>query len=110
MGIGDCVTDFLVRKHDAKVVVQSLQVSERIKHLADQGKIYLVQGDATRSAVLDQTLNAVTEHLGSLDALVVTLGIIGEIETVGRLDIDKMRAAFDVNFFVPVQLVSQPVL
>lgn len=105
LGIGDCITDFLVRKHNAKVVVQSLHVSDRVERLARQGQIVLVHGDATKTGVLDQTFNAVEESLGGLDALVITMGVIGEIETVSRMDMSKMRAAFEVNLFVPVQLV-----
>lgn len=105
MGIGQFVTEFLVQKHAAKVVVLGLDVSESVQQLEKANKLCVVRGDATEPTTQGRAMSTVSEYLGGLDALVITLGILGEVETVARLDIEKMRRAFEINFFAPVQLV-----
>lgn len=105
MGIGQFTTEFLVQKHGAKVVVLGLDISESVQQLEKEKKLCIVRGDATELDTQGLAQSAVSNYLGGLDALVITLGILGEVETVARLDIEKMRKAFEINFFAPVQLV-----
>ena len=107
-GIGEHVTDFLLHRHNAKVAVLGLNMTENILQLAEEKRIRFIQGDATKADVQNQALQMVSDYLGGLDALVITQGILGEIELVGDLDVDKMRRAFEINLFTPVQLVRCP--
>lgn len=104
-GIGEHVTKFLLSRHGAKVAVLGLHVTEDIHQLAREDKVRFIQGDATTPDVQKQALQLVDDYLGGLDALVVTQGVLGEIETIGDLDMEKMRRAFEVNLFTPMQLV-----
>lgn len=76
--------------------------------LENDGKVRIVWGDATHPGVQQRTQEVVSAYLSGLDNLVITLGVIGEIETVERLDIGKMRDAMEINFIAPVQLVHHP--
>lgn len=105
LGIGQFITEFLVNKHGAKVVVLGLHISDSVAKLETQGKIRVVRGDATKPEVHKQTVDVVSEYLGGLDSLIITLGVIAEIERVERLDISKLRNTYEINFFAPVQLV-----
>jgi NAD(P)-dependent dehydrogenase (short-subunit alcohol dehydrogenase family) len=105
-GIGAAVTQNLVEKHGAKVVVLSLQVDPAIEQLGQLDKIRLIQGDATSSTVLGETFDTVETYLGGLDALVITMGVLGEIETVANLDMNRFRQAFETNVFTPIAIVS----
>jgi NAD(P)-dependent dehydrogenase (short-subunit alcohol dehydrogenase family) len=104
-GIGAAVTQNLVEKYGAKVVVLSLQVDPAIEQLGQLDKIRLIQGDATSSTVLGETFDAVETYLGGLDALVITMGVLGEIETVANLDMNKFRQAYEINLFTPIAIV-----
>lgn len=104
-GIGEHVTKFLVGRHGAKVVVLGLHITEDIRQLAREERVRFVQGDATTDDIQKQAFQMVSDYLSGLDALVITQGVLGEIETVGKLDVEQMRRAFEVNFFTPVQLV-----
>ena len=107
LGIGQFITKYLVEKHGAKVVVLGLHVSDSVAELEAQGEIRVVRGDATKSEIRKQTMDVVSQYLGGLDSLIVTLGIIDEIEKVAHLDVSKLRNTFEINFFAPVQLVRR---
>lgn len=104
-GIGEHVTHFLLNRHGAKVAVLGLHITEGISQLARDNKIRFIQGDATTPGVQKQALELVSDYLCGLDALVITQGVLGDIETIGSLDVEKMRRAFEINVFTPVQLV-----
>lgn len=104
-GIGGAITQNLVEKYGAKVVVLSLQVDPAIEQLRQLERIWLIEGDATSSTVLSETFDAVETYLGGLDALVITMGVLGEIETVANLDMSKFRQAFEINVFAPIAIV-----
>ncbi|KAL2202844.1 NAD(P)-binding protein [Sarocladium strictum] len=106
-GIGAAVTQNLVEKYGAKVVVLSLQVDPAIEQLGQLDKIRLIQGDATSSTVLGETFDAVETYLGGLDALVITMGVLGEIETVANLDMNKFRQAYEINLFTPIAITQK---
>lgn len=109
-GIGEHVTKFLLSRHGAKVAVLGLHITEDISQLALKNKLRLIQGDATTPDVQQQALKLVSDYLGGLDALVITQGVLGEIETIGNLEVEQMRRAFEINLFTPVQLVRSSYL
>lgn len=106
LGMGQFITEYLVNKYNARVVVFGLHVSDSIAALEKAGKIHVVRGDATKAEATDQAMKAVQEHLGGLDSLVITMGVMGEIERFGKSDMDRMRSTFEIDVFVPMALVS----
>ncbi|KAK6069719.1 short-chain dehydrogenase [Seiridium cupressi] len=102
-GIGQHITDNLIHKHNAKVLVFSLDVAPVVQEWEDQGKLHIVKGDATKPEVSQQAYQATQEYLGGLDSLVVTVGVMGQIERTEKVDIDSMRRTFEINVFAPVQ-------
>lgn len=108
LGIGAHITDFLLHQHKAKVVVFGLDVSPAVETLEKNNELLVVRGDATKSETIARARDAAVEYMGGVDSLVITLGVIGQIERAVNLDIESMRRTFEINFIAPVQLVSFP--
>jgi len=106
-GIGQYVTEYLIKRHHARVVILSQDVSEDVQQLAEENQLAIVQGDATNAQIQKQTLEKVSSFLGGLDSLVLTIGVIGEIETIARLDLERFRRTLAINLLAPVELVSK---
>ncbi|EXJ94379.1 hypothetical protein A1O1_02773 [Capronia coronata CBS 617.96] len=102
LGIGQKVTQYLLQHHTAKVVVFGLHVAPELGPLASTGRLHIVQGDATSDAARAQAREAVLEFMGGIDTLVITVGVMGEIQRLGGMSSVKLLQTYSINVFAPM--------
>ena len=69
------------------------------------GRISILPGDLSDLSLGQQAVDIALSKYGSLDALVVNHGILGEVNKVADSDPVGWRETFDVNFFSVVACV-----
>jgi 3-oxoacyl-[acyl-carrier protein] reductase len=70
----------------------------RINTTDPRGRVHAAPLDVTDAAAVEQTLTAIVENHGRLDAVVNSAGIFIDID-VHHIDPDAVRTVMDVNFF-----------
>lgn len=108
LGIGETITEYLIRQHAAKVVVLGLHISDSLKALQSTAstQLRILQGDITCAATRDEARAAVLEFMGGLDSLVITVGVMGEVQRLRNMNMSGLQRAYDINLFAPMAVVS----
>lgn len=108
--MGQFIIEYLVNKYNVKVVVFGFYVFESVVVLEKVGKIYVVRGDVIKLEVRDEVMKVVKKYFGGLDFFVIIMGVMGEIEKFGKLDMEKMWRIFEIDVFVFMVMVSRSIL
>ena len=78
----------------------------RIDGVAAESGAVGLQADVARADDNRRTVEAAVDRLGGIDVLVNNAGI-GYLAEVGEIDMDRMRALFDINVFGLVDLTNR---
>lgn len=106
LGIGAKVTEFLLQRHRARVVVLGLDICQEVADMESNNDLRIICGDITSADVRAETRNVVLGFMGGLDSLVCTVGIVGEIQLLRSMNPETIQRAYSVNVFAPMLLVS----
>jgi len=89
-------------------VVFTARHPERIRAVADATGAHGIEADVAVAADNERTVAACRDRMGGIDVLVNNAGYAYRGE-IGALDLDAMRAMFDVNVFGLVDLTNRVV-
>jgi 3-oxoacyl-[acyl-carrier protein] reductase len=105
-GIGAAIVELACK--DGHHVVFTGRDDARIAAVAEKTGAFGLQADVAVADDNARTFDACTEHMGGVDVLVNNAGYAYRGE-IGTLDVDKMKAMFDVNVFGLVDLTNRVV-
>ncbi len=103
-GIGAALVA-LARREGHDVVFTGRDEARIAKTAAETGA-YGLRADVARADDNRRTVEACVERMGGIDVLVNNAGV-GYLAEVGGVDVDRMRALFDVNVFGLVDLTNR---
>lgn len=103
-GIGAALVA-LARREGHDVVFTGRDEARIAKTAAETGA-YGLRADVARADDNRRTVEACVERMGGIDVLVNNAGV-GYLAEVGGIDVDRMRALFDVNVFGLVDLTNR---
>lgn len=108
-GIGEKVTQSIIRYSAAQVVVFGLHISDEIAALqkTETGRLWSVKGDITSPEDRQTALAVCIEKMGKIDSLVISAGVMGEIQRVADQSPTGLRSDFEINFFGPMEMVRR---
>ena len=78
----------------------------RIDQVAAESGAHGIRADVTRAEDNQRTVETCVDRMGGIDVLVNNAGV-GYLAEVGELDMDRMRALFDINVFGLVDLTNR---
>lgn len=106
-GIGLQAVADLLQHTAARLVVLDPDVS-RLAVLEQKypGRLWTITGDITKSEDRERTKELALRKLQRIESLVITSGVIGELQRIASLSPDRLARTFDINVFGPLLLVS----
>jgi len=107
-GIGEKVTEIVIRYSTAQVVVFGLHISEEVAALekTESGRLWTVKGNITSPADRQKALAVCIEKMGGIDSLVISAGVMGEIQRIADQTSIGLRSDFEINFFGPMEMTQ----
>ena len=110
-GIGFQTVAHLMQHTAARVVVLDVDVSQLTTLEQDYpDRLWATTGDITKSEDRERMKWLALQKLQTIESLVITVGIIGEIERIATFSPDRLARTFEVNVFGPILLVSINIL
>ena len=103
-GIGAALVS-LARKQGHDVVFTGRD-QRRIDKVAIESGAHGIRADVTRVEDNRRTVQTCVDRMGGIDVLVNNAGV-GYLAELGEIDMDKMRALFDINVFGLVDLTNR---
>lgn len=94
----------------AKVVAFGLHFDSSVDFLREHypDRLWTVQGDVRVAGERKTALRVCEKEMKAIDTLVYTAGVITPIERIENLKMEDVKAAFDVNVFGCMAMVSSP--
>lgn len=106
-GIGLQTVADLLQHTAARVVVLDVNVSQLTALQEDYpARLWAVAGDITKREDRERTKQLALQKLQTIESLVITTGVIGDIERIASLRPERLARTFDVNLIGPIMLVS----
>lgn len=105
-GIGFQTVAFLLQHTTARLVVLDVDVSQLTALQQDYpGRLWRIAGDITWSEDRERTKSLALQKLRTIESLVITAGVIGEIGRIASFSPERLARTFEINLIGPILLV-----
>ena len=105
IGIGLAVTKYLVQSNNNVVIIsRSVNPLQQLKQSFPK-QVEVLSGDVSDSSLAKKAVDLAVESFGTLDALVLNHGILGQVGKVADADPQQWKEGMDVNFISLVAFV-----
>lgn len=107
LGIGFQTVTYLLQHTAAKLVVLDIDISKlAVIQREYPDRLWAIVGDITKTGDREKFRKLALQKLQTITSLVITAGVIGEIERIASFSPDRLVKTFDINVIGPMLLVS----
>ncbi|CRG88692.1 short-chain dehydrogenase [Talaromyces islandicus] len=100
-GLGLTISKYLLTTSPPNNVVVLARSAEPLQALKAQypNNVEYIAGDLADHSLGEKAVALAQSRFGKLDGLVLNHGILGQVSTVAKADVEQWKAGFEVNFF-----------
>ncbi|KAI9374183.1 hypothetical protein BJX61DRAFT_532563 [Aspergillus egyptiacus] len=107
-GIGLAIAKYILaspQSHNVVVIARSVEPLQRLKN-EYTNQVAILNGDLADFSLGQKAVDLALKSFGRLDGMVLNHGILGQVGSVAKADINEWKKAYDVNFFSLVAFVQ----
>jgi NAD(P)-dependent dehydrogenase (short-subunit alcohol dehydrogenase family) len=107
LGIGFQTVTYLLQHTAAKLVVLDVDISKlTVLQPEYPDRLWAIAGDITNRGDREKFKELALQKLQTITSLVITAGVIGEIERIASFSPDRLVKTFNINLIGPILLVG----